>query len=133
MQMFLTVIWEVCLERTQPFIINETLQWYMSSSKYFFCDLKHLSQYVFQFWKQSAKIYFGITISCILLIPVYDVSMAILALGKARSHRKSNLDCRFGADRPGWSKAFLKSLHKIWKICLLSHCDWYNDTWQKIS
>jgi len=66
---------------------------------------------------------------------------AILALGKATSHREPNLGCR-GADRPGWCDV-LPSLHESCRmgrgivvmklICSLGHCKCDGHTVHKLS
>jgi hypothetical protein len=73
-----------------------------------------------------------------------SISKAILALGKARSLREPNRDCR-GADRPGWCDALppKKILHESCRmgrrivlmrlICLLGHCECDGHTEHKLN
>jgi hypothetical protein len=71
------------------------------------------------------------------------LSMAILALGEARSHREPNLGS-MGADRPGWCDALPKnSLHRSCRMgrrivamkltCSLGHCKCDGHTLHKLS
>jgi hypothetical protein len=63
---------------------------------------------------------------------ISSLSTAILALGKTRSRRESNLGCR-GADRPGWCDILPESPHESCRmgrridadslICSLGNCE----------
>ena len=111
MHAFLLPLYEVCPESIKPFWVSwEWVAWpwcnLAVSQRRLLCireqSLSHGASQsaVRRHWLSLCAVWLSLS-------QISSLSMAILALGKARSCREPNLGCR-GADRPGWCNVLQK-------------------------
>ena len=125
MHAFLLPLYEVCPESIEPFWISwERVAWPWCNLAASQNRLLHIHSPMGLGSRQWDAIDWACFTVWLSHSQISSLSTAVLALGKARSHRKPNLGCS-RADRPGWcdvlpKKASMKTVE--WASALL----WWN-------